>query len=50
MDADGNEVIQSVLYVNVTLKDSTDMISVYGFDETQVELIESIMEVWEEGS
>lgn len=42
-DADGNEVSQSVLYVNVSLKDYLDMASVYGFDETKRELLESLM-------
>ena len=50
LDAEGNEVNQSVLYVNVILKDYQDTISVYGFSESEVELIESIMKVWEEGS
>ncbi len=34
---------QSVLYVNVTLKSYRDMISVYGFDSNQVEMLEQIM-------
>lgn len=42
-DAEGKEVSQSVLYVNVTLKDYTDMISHYGFDENEVELLETLM-------
>lgn len=42
-DADGNEVSQSVLYVNVSLKDYLDMASMYGFDETKRELLESMM-------
>ena len=42
-DADGNEVSQSVLYVNVKLKDYSDMISVYGFDTNQVDLLETLM-------
>lgn len=43
LDADGNEVSQSVLYVNVSFKDYLDMASVYGFDETKRELLESLM-------
>ena len=43
LNADGNEVSQSVLYVNVSLKDYLDMASVYGFDETKRELLESMM-------
>lgn len=42
-DAEGNEVSQSVLYVNVTLKDYTDMISYYGFDANEVDLLETLM-------
>ena len=44
-DADGNvtTVTKSVLYVNVTLKSYRDMISVYGFDSDQVEMLEQIM-------
>lgn len=42
-NADGNEVGQSVLYVNVTLRDYLDMISIYGFDTNQVELLETLM-------
>lgn len=42
-DAEGNEVSQSVLYVNVTLKDYTDMISHYGFDANEVDLLETLM-------
>ena len=44
-DADGNvtTVTKSVLYVNVTLKSYRDMISVYGFDANQVEMLEQIM-------
>ncbi len=34
---------QSVLYVNVTLKSYRDMISVYGFDSNQVEMLEQMM-------
>ena len=49
-DDEGNEVSQTVLCVNVVLKDYQDMISVYGFSESEVELIESIMQVCEEGS
>lgn len=43
LDVDGNEVSQSVLYVNVSFKDYLDMASVYGFDETKRELLESMM-------
>lgn len=43
LDAEGNEVSQSVLYVNVTLKDYTDMISVYGFGSNEVDLLETLM-------
>lgn len=42
-DENGNTVSRSVLYVNVTLKDYTDMISIYGFDTHQVELLETLM-------
>ena len=44
-DADGNvtTVTKSVLYVNVTLKSYRDMISVYGFNSGQVEMLEQIM-------
>ena len=42
-DAEGNEVSQSVLYVNVTLKDYTDMISHYGFDANEVDLLKTLM-------
>ena len=44
-DADGNvtTVTNSVLYVNVTLKSYRDMISVYGFNSDQVEMLEQIM-------
>lgn len=44
-DADGNvtTVTKSVLYVNVTLKSYSDMISVYGFNSDQVEMLEQIM-------
>jgi len=42
-DAEGNEVSQSVLCVNVTLKDYTDMISYYGFDANEVDLLETLM-------
>lgn len=44
-DADGNvtTVTKSVLYVNVTLISYRDMISVYGFDANQVEMLEQIM-------
>lgn len=44
-DADGNvtTVTKSVLYVNVTLKSYRDMISVYGFNSEQVEMLEQII-------
>ena len=44
-DAAGNviTVTKSVLYVNVTLKSYRDMISVYGFNSDQVEMLEQIM-------
>ena len=44
-DADGNVTTstKSVLYVNVTLKSYRDMISVYGFNSDQVEMLEQIM-------
>lgn len=44
-DADGNvtTVTKSVLYVNVTLKSYRDMISVYGFNSDQLEMLEQIM-------
>lgn len=44
-DADGNvtTVTKSVLYVNVTLKSYRDMISVYGFNSDQIEMLEQIM-------
>lgn len=44
-DADGNVIMvtKSVLYVNVTLKSYRDMISVYGFNSDQVEMLEQIM-------
>lgn len=42
-DEEGNTVSQSVLYVNVTLRDYSDMISIYGFDTNQVELLETLM-------
>ena len=44
-DADGNvtTVTKSVLYVNVTLKSYRDMISEYGLDANQVEMLEQIM-------
>lgn len=44
-DADGNVtmVTKSVLYVNVALKSYRDMISVYGFNSDQVEMLEQIM-------
>ena len=42
-DAEGYEVSQSVLYVNVTLKDYTDMISYYDFDANEVDLLETLM-------
>lgn len=43
VDADGNEVNQSVLYVNVTLRDYTDMISYYGFGSNEVDLLKTLM-------
>ena len=44
-DEEGNvtTVSKSVLYVNVTLKSYRDMISVYGFNSDQVEMLEQIM-------
>ena len=44
-DADGNvtTVTKLVLYVNVTLKSYRDMVSVYGFNSDQVEMLEQIM-------
>lgn len=50
-DADGNvtTVTKSVLYVNVTLKSYRDMISVYGFDSDQVEMLEQTIENWQRG-
>lgn len=44
-DANGNPITttQTVLYVNVSLKSYRDMISIYGFDSDQVELLEQIM-------
>lgn len=44
-DDEGNvtTVTKSVLYVNVTLKSYRDMISVYGFNDNQVEMLEQIM-------
>ena len=44
-DEEGNvtTVTRSVLYVNVTLKSYRDMISVYGFKDNQVEMLEQIM-------
>lgn len=42
-DEAGNTVSQSVLYVNVTLRDYSDMISIYRFDTNQVELLETLM-------
>ena len=44
-DEEGNvtTVTRSVLYVNVTLKSYRDMISVYGFNDNQVEMLEQIM-------
>lgn len=44
-DDEGNvtTVTKSVLYVNVTLKSYRDMISVYGFNSDQVEMLEQIM-------
>lgn len=42
-DEAGNTVSQSVLYVNVTLRGYLDMISIYGFDANQVELLETLM-------
>lgn len=44
-DHEGNTttVTKSVLYVNVTLKSYRDMISVYGFNDDQVEMLEQIM-------
>ena len=43
--ADGNVtmVTKSVLYVNVALKSYREMISVYGFNSDQVEMLEQIM-------
>ena len=41
--ADGTEITQTVLYVNVTLKDYQDMISIYDLDETQSELLDIMM-------
>ena len=40
---DGTETTQTVLYVNVTLKDYQDMISIYDLDETQSELLNIMM-------
>lgn len=40
---DGTETTQTVLYVNVTLKDYQDMISIYDLDETQSELLDIMM-------
>ena len=40
---DGTTTEQSVLYVNVTLKDYRDMISEYSFSEDQVEILEDMM-------
>lgn len=44
-DEDGNPTTdeETVLHVNVTLKSYRDMISVYGFDADQVEMLEQIM-------
>lgn len=44
-DDEGNTttVTKSVLYVNVTLKSYRDMISVYGFNDDQVEMLQQIM-------
>lgn len=44
-DAQGNTTTttKSVLYVNVTLKSYRDMISVYGLDSNQVEMLEQMM-------
>ena len=44
-DDEGNvtTVTKSVLYVNVTLKSYRDMISLYGFNSDQVEMLEQIM-------
>ena len=44
-DDEGNvtTVTKSVLYVNVTLKSYRDMISMYGFNSDQVEMLEQIM-------
>jgi len=44
-DDEGNvtTVTKSVMYVNVTLKSYRDMISVYGFNSDQVEMLEQIM-------
>ena len=44
-DDEGNvtTVTKSVLYVNVTLKSYREMISVYGFNSNQVEMLEQIM-------
>ena len=42
-DEDGNTETQSVLYVNVVLKNFNQMKEIYNFDENQVELLELVM-------
>lgn len=42
-DEAGSTVSQSVLYVNVILRDYSDMISIYRFDTNQVDLLETLM-------
>ena len=42
-NADGTETTQTVLYVNVILKDYHDMISIYNLNETQSELLDIMM-------
>ena len=40
---DGTQTSRNILYVNVTLRDYQDMISIYGFNEKQSKMLETIM-------
>lgn len=42
-NADGGEAIQTVLYVNVMLRDCYDMITFYGFSHDEIELAEEML-------
>lgn len=43
---DGSTTIQTILYVNVKLKNCYDMITEYNFDSNQIELVEEMMRMF----